>query len=129
MKHRKSGLKLNRTASHRNAMFRNMLTSLLKHGRIKTTDVKAKELRRWSDRMVTLAKRGTLHARRKALSIVREKNIVHGLFESVSSRFGDINGGYTRILKLNRRVGDGAQMSLVEMFDSSLRANNSKKSG
>ncbi len=121
MRHRKSGLKLNRTASHRNAMFRNMLTSLLKHGRIKTTDVKAKELRRWSDRIITLAKRGDLHARRKALSIVREKNVVHSLFDKVSDRFGDINGGYTRVLKLNKRSGDGAQMSFVQLFDSGLR--------
>ena len=74
MRHRKSGLKLNRTASHRDAMFRNMVTSLFKHQRIQTTDTKAKELRRWADHLVTLAKRGDLHARRQAMAIVREKN-------------------------------------------------------
>ncbi|MFW6334905.1 MAG: 50S ribosomal protein L17, partial [Desulfosalsimonas sp.] len=76
MRHRKGGLKLNRTGSHRRAMFRNMVTSLLKHDRIKTTDAKAKELRRWADHLVTLAKRGDLHARRQALSIVNEKAVV-----------------------------------------------------
>ena len=80
MRHRKSGLKLNRTASHRKAMFRNMVTSLFKHERIRTTDAKAKELRRWADHIITLAKRGDLHARRQALSIVREKEVVHKLF-------------------------------------------------
>ena len=75
MRHRKAGVKLNRTSSHRDAMFRNMVTSMFKHGRIRTTDVKAKELRRWVDKMVTLAKRGDLHARRQALSVVREKDV------------------------------------------------------
>lgn len=115
MRHRKSGVKLGRTSSHRQAMFRNMVTSLLKHDRIKTTDVKAKELRRWADHIVTLAKRGDLHARRQALSIVREKAVVHKLFDEAPDRFGAVAGGYTRIIKVGRRAGDAAPMSLVEL--------------
>ena len=118
MRHRKSGVKLNRTTSHRQAMFRNMVTSLLKHDRIKTTDAKAKELRRWADHIVTLAKRGDLHARRLAMSIVREKDVVHKIFEEAAERFGSINGGYTRIVKIGRRPGDAAAMTLVELVSS-----------
>jgi large subunit ribosomal protein L17 len=114
MRHQKAGRKLNRTGSHRDAMFRNMVTSLIAHGQIRTTDAKAKELRRWADRMVTLAKRGDLHARRQALSVVRDKAVVHKLFEEASERFGARAGGYTRIIKIGRRIGDGAPMSLVE---------------
>ena len=115
MRHRKTGLKLNRTPSHRNAMFRNMVTSLLKHERIRTTGAKAKELRRWADHVITLAKRGDLHARRQALAIVREKEVVHKLFEQAAERFGAISGGYTRVVKLGRRPGDAAAVSLVEL--------------
>ena len=115
MRHRKSGLKLNRTPSHRKAMFRNMVTSLLKHDRIRTTDSKAKELRRWADHIVTLAKRGDLHARRQALAIIREKNVVHKLFEEAGERFGDMPGGYTRVVKIGRRPGDAAPMSMIEL--------------
>lgn len=118
MRHRKSGVKLNRTTSHRQAMFRNMVTSLFKHDRIKTTDAKAKELRRWADHIVTLAKRGDLHARRLAMSIVREKDVVHKLFEEASERFGTFNGGYTRMIKIGRRPGDTAAMTLVELVRS-----------
>ncbi len=120
MRHRKSGVKLNRTTSHRQAMFRNMVTSLLKHDRIKTTDAKAKELRRWADHIVTLAKRGDLHARRMAMSIVREKDVVHKIFEEAPKRFGSINGGYTRIVKIGRRPGDAAAMTLVELVSSDM---------
>ena len=115
MRHRKAGLKLNRTPSHRNAMFRNMVTSLFKHERIRTTGAKAKELRRWADHVITLAKRGDLHARRQALAIVREKEVVHKLFEQAAERFGAISGGYTRIIKLGRRPGDAAPVSLIEL--------------
>ncbi len=115
MRHRKAGLKLNRTPSHRNAMFRNMVTSLLKHERIRTTGTKAKELRRWADHLITLAKRGDLHARRQALAIVREKDVVHKLFEQAADRFGAVSGGYTRITKLGRRPGDAAPVSLIEL--------------
>jgi large subunit ribosomal protein L17 len=116
MRHRKAGLKLNRTPSHRNAMFRNMVTSLLKYERIRTTGAKAKEIRRWADHLITLAKRGDLHARRQALAIVREKEVVHKLFEQADERFGAVAGGYTRVIKLGRRPGDAAPMSLVELI-------------
>jgi len=115
MRHRKSGLKLNRTVSHRKALFRNMVTSLFKYGRIKTTDVKAKELRRWADHMVTLAKRGDLHARRQAMSIIQEKGVVHQLFSEAPERFADRSGGYTRVTKLGIRKGDAAPVSMVEL--------------
>lgn len=116
MRHRKAGLKLNRTPSHRHAMFRNMVTSLLKHERIRTTGAKAKEIRRWADQLITLAKRGDLHARRRALAIVREKEVVHKLFEQADERFGAVSGGYTRVIKLGKRPGDAAPMSLVELI-------------
>lgn len=126
MRHRIAGVKLNRTSSHRNAMFRNMVTSLLKHQRIKTTDVKAKELRRWVDHVITLAKRGDLHARRQVLAIVREKDVVHKLFEDAGKRFGNINGGYTRMVKIGPRPGDAATVSLIELV--SIEEKPSKKS-
>lgn len=117
MRHRKAGLKLGRTASHRDAMFRNMVTSIFKHDRIQTTDVKAKELRRWVDKMITLAKRGDLHARRQALSVIREKDVVHKLFAEASARFANRQGGYTRVVKIGYRPGDSAQISLIELVD------------
>lgn len=115
MRHRKTGLKLNRTSSHRNAMFRNMVTSLLKHERIRTTDAKAKEVRRWADHLITLAKQGDLHARRQALAIVREKQVVHKLFQEAPDRYANLSGGYTRVVKLGTRAGDAAPVSLVEL--------------
>lgn len=116
MRHRRARLKLSRTSSHRKAMFRNMVTSLFKHERIRTTDVKAKELRRWADNLITLAKRGDLHARRQALSIVREKGVVYKLFAEASEKYGAVAGGYTRIIKLGRRAGDAAPISMVELI-------------
>jgi large subunit ribosomal protein L17 len=116
MRHRKAGTKLNMSSSHRLAMFRNMVTSLLKHDQIRTTDVRAKELRRWADHVITLAKRGDLHARRQALAIVREKGVVHKLFEEAEKRFGKVSGGYTRITKLGRRPGDAAPVSIIELI-------------
>ena len=115
MRHRKSGVKLNRTSSHRKAMFRNMVTSLFKYDRIRTTDTKAKEVRRWADNLITLAKRGDLQARRQAMAIIREKGVVHKLFEEAPKRFGDVAGGYTRVVKIGIRAGDAAPMSLVEL--------------
>jgi large subunit ribosomal protein L17 len=115
MRHRKSGVKLNRTSSHRKAMFRNMVTSLFKHERIRTTDAKAKELRRWADHLVTLAKRGDLHARRQAMAIVREKAVVHKLFDEVVQRYQNVAGGYTRIVKIGVRPGDAAPISMIEL--------------
>lgn len=127
MRHRKSGIKLNRTSSHRHAMFRNMVTSLFKYDRIKTTDVKAKELRRWADHMITLAKKGDLHSMRQALSIIREKDVVHKLFEGAADRFGSISGGYTRIIKLGRRPGDAAPVSLIELVTFDKKKDKPKK--
>jgi large subunit ribosomal protein L17 len=116
MRHRKASLKLSRTTSHRIAMFRNMVTSLFKHERIQTTGVKARELRRWAEHVITLAKRGDLHARRQALAIIREKDVVHKLFDEAGEKFGKSAGGYTRIVKLGRRAGDAAPMSLIELI-------------
>ncbi len=96
-------------------MFRNMVTSLFKHERIRTTDAKAKEVRRWADKLVTLAKRGDLHARRQALSIIREKDVVHKLFDEAPERFAQVNGGYTRVVKVGFRPGDAAPISMVEL--------------
>ena len=127
MRHRKAGVKLGRTSSHRDAMFRNMVTSLLKYDRIQTTDVKAKELRRWVDKIITLAKRGDLHARRQAMAIVREKDVVHKLFEQVQERFGQSNGGYSRIVKIGRRPGDAAPMSLIELITDDQKVKKSSK--
>ena len=115
MRHGMSGRKLNRTTSHRLAMFRNMVTSLLDHERIFTTIPKAKELRRWTDWMITLGKRGDLHARRQAQSLVRSKDIVHKLFAEIAPRFQDRQGGYTRIVKAGYRRGDAAPMCLIEL--------------
>ncbi len=98
-------------------MFRNMVTSLLKHGRIQTTDAKAKELRRWADNMITLAKKGDLSARRRALAVIREKAVVHQLFAEAPARFSGRNGGYTRVIKIGFRPGDAAPISMVELVD------------
>ncbi len=127
MRHRKAGLKLNRTSSHRRAMFRNMVTSLFKYERIRTTDAKAKELRRWADKLITLAKRGDLHARRQALSIIMEKDVVHKLFAEVAVKYGNISGGYTRIIKLGRRPGDAALVSLIELVSAGEAKKKKKK--
>ena len=117
MRHLKSGRKLNRTASHRDALFRNMVTSLLLHEQVHTTDAKAKELRGWGDRMITLGKRGTLHARRQAAAVVRGRPAVKKLFEDIAPRFRERAGGYTRIIKIGTRRGDAAPMSVIELTD------------
>jgi large subunit ribosomal protein L17 len=126
MRHRISGVKLNRTSSHRDAMFRNMVTSLFKYERIRTTDAKAKELRRWADHLVTLAKRGDLHARRQAMAIVREKAVVHKLFEDVQEKFGKRKGGYTRVIKLGYRPGDAAKLAMIELVQEETAAKKKK---
>jgi large subunit ribosomal protein L17 len=116
MRHGKSGRKLNRTSSHRLAMLRNMVTSLLDHERIYTTEAKAKEVRRWADWMITLGKRGDLHARRQALGVIRDKKVVHKVFDDLAKRFQARSGGYTRAFKVGFRPGDGAPMSLIELM-------------
>ncbi len=127
MRHRKSGVKLNRTSSHRTAMFRNMVTSLFKYGRIKTTDPKAKELRRWADQLITLAKRGDLHARRQAMAIIQEKAVVHKLFDDAPIRFASKAGGYTRLVKIGIRKGDAATLSMVELTGEPVEAKKEEK--
>jgi large subunit ribosomal protein L17 len=117
MRHRNSGRKLNRTSSHRSAMFRNMATSLLKHEQIKTTLPKAKELRPVVERMITLGKRGNLHARRQALSFLQDEKIVGKLFDDLAERYGERQGGYTRVLKAGFRYGDSAPMAFIELVD------------
>lgn len=97
-------------------MFRNMVTSLFKYGKIKTTDVKAKEMKRWADHIVSLAKQGDLHSRRQAMAIIREKAVVHQLFSEAPERFSDRSGGYTRITKLGPRKGDAASLSMIELI-------------
>jgi large subunit ribosomal protein L17 len=118
MRHLKSGRKLSRTPSHRWALMRNLITCLLRDERIQTTDPKAKEVRRWADRVITLGKRGSLHARRQALGIVRDKAIVRKLFDTLAPRFKDRPGGYTRIVKIGWRHGDSAPISLIELVAS-----------
>lgn len=115
MRHRKSGRQLSRNSSHRWALMRNLVTALLRDEKIQTTDPKAKELRRWVDRVITLGKAGSLHARRQALGIVQDKAVVRKLFDSIAPRFKSRAGGYTRIIKIGWRRGDAAQMSLIEL--------------
>ncbi len=117
MRHRKKGRKLNRTASHRRATMRNLATSLFRHGRIKTTTAKAKELRPYAERLITLAKRGDLHARRLAATKIQDRGVLGSLFDDIGPRFAERPGGYTRILKLGARKGDAAEMSLIELVD------------
>ncbi|MCI0494564.1 50S ribosomal protein L17 [candidate division KSB1 bacterium] len=117
MRHRKSFNKLNRTASHRKATLANLSTELLKHKRIKTTKLKAKETRPMVERLITIAKKGTLAARRHVLQTVRDKNVVKELFNEIVPVFGSRNGGYTRIIKLGRRQGDGAEVAFLELVD------------
>jgi large subunit ribosomal protein L17 len=115
MRHRNSGRKLGRTTSHREAMLRNMVTSLFSHERIVTTTPKAKEAKRVAEKMITLAKKGDLHARRQALSFIRSKDIVAKLFEVIQLQFVGRNGGYTRIIQTGVRHGDAAPMAILEL--------------
>ncbi len=118
MRHRKGGTVLGRDSAHRKALFRNMVTSLLEHGRIRTTDAKAKEVRKLADRMITLGKRGDLPARRRALRVIRSKDVTDKVFGELAERFRERPGGYTRVLKLGPRHGDAAPMAIVELLDS-----------
>ncbi|MCK5403579.1 MAG: 50S ribosomal protein L17 [Desulfobulbaceae bacterium] len=117
MRHRKAGKRLGRTTSHRKAMVRNMVTSLLDHERIVTTLAKAKEVRRVADKMITLGKRGDLHARRQALSFIRDKNVVAKLFSGLKDEYMDRPGGYTRIIQTGNRLGDAAPMAILELVN------------
>lgn len=117
MRHRKSGRKFSRTSSHRKAMFANMAASLIKHEQIKTTLPKAKDLRPIVEKLITLGKRGDLHARRQALAVLSEKAIVDKLFSTLAERYAERSGGYTRVLKAGFRTGDAAPMAIIEFVE------------
>ena len=117
MRHGKSGRKLNRTSSHRKAMFANMAASLIKHEQIVTTLPKAKEMKPIIDKLITLGKRGDLHARRQAISQIRDTAMVAKLFDTLGERYKDRNGGYSRVLKAGFRYGDNAPMAVIELVD------------
>lgn len=117
MRHNKAGRRLGRTTSHRIAMFRNMVTSLLNHERVITTDAKAKEIRSIAEKMITLGKRGDLHAMRQAAAYIREKSVVTKLFSTIAPRYKERQGGYTRIIKLGQRLGDAASLSVIELVE------------
>jgi large subunit ribosomal protein L17 len=119
MRHLNAGRKLNRNASHRKALFRNMVLSLIRHGRITTTDAKAKELRRFADKMVTLGKRGDLAARRMAFAFMQSRDAVKKLFDEIAPQFQQRAGGYTRVIKFDRRRGDAAPLSVIEFTGTS----------
>jgi len=115
MRHLKAGRRLSRTTEHRQAMLRNLVTALLEHERVETTQAKAKEVRQWAEQIITLAKRGDLHARRQSLSVVRSKKVVAKLFGELRERYLERPGGYTRIIPFGLRLGDGASLSIIEL--------------
>ncbi len=117
MRHHRSGKKLGRDSAHRKALYANLACSLIEHGRIKTTEAKAKAVKPFAEQMITLGKRGDLHARRQALSELRSQDAVHRLFADVAPRFADRPGGYSRIVKLGSRAGDSAEMVYLELVD------------
>jgi large subunit ribosomal protein L17 len=117
MKHRVVGRRLDRTTEHRTAMFRNLVTSLFRHERITTTTPKAKEIKRFADKFITLAKAGTPHARRQANRDVRDVEVLNKLFETLGPRFKSRPGGYTRIVRVGRRAGDAAEMAMIELVE------------
>ena len=122
MRHMNQGRKLNRTSAHRKALFRNLVLALLKHERIKTTDAKAKDLRHFADRMVTLGKRGDVAARRLAFNFLQSREDVKKLFDEIAPRFKDRAGGYTRVIKFGFRRGDAAPLSIIEFTGVSAKA-------
>ena len=117
MRHRKKGRSLSRTPSHRRAVLRNLATSLFEHERITTTTAKAKELRPYAERLITLAKRGDLHARRLAARKISDRAVLGKLFDDIAPRFQEREGGYTRVLKIGTRKGDAAEMAFIELVD------------
>ena len=117
MRHRRAGKKLGRDSAHRKALYSNLAGALIEHGRIKTTEAKAKAVKPFAEQMITLGRRGDLHARRLALAELRSQDVVHLLFAEVGPRFADRPGGYTRIVKLGPRYGDAAQMVYLELVD------------
>lgn len=127
MRHNNAGRRLGRTTSHREAMFRNMVTSLLNHEKITTTDAKAKEIRSVAEKMITLGKRGDLHSMRLAAAYIREKSVVTKLFSAIAPRYKDRSGGYTRIIKLGIRQGDTAPISMIELVEEEMQVKAPKK--
>ena len=117
MRHRRSGKKLGRDSAHRRALYSNLAGALIEHGRIRTTQAKAKAVKPFAEQMITLGKRGDLHARRLALAELRSQDVVHQLFAEVAPRFAERPGGYTRIVKLGPRLGDAAEMVYLELVD------------
>ena len=117
MRHQRKGRRLGRDASHRKALYSNLTGALVTHGRIKTTLAKAREVRPIAEKMITLGKRGDLHAHRQAVAFLRSKTVVHQLFADVAPRFQEREGGYTRIVKLGPRQGDAAEMAYLELVD------------
>ncbi len=117
MRHRKAGKKLNRTREHRRALFRNLVTALLEKERIETTLAKAKAIRPLAEKMITLGKRGDLHARRQALAFIQKKAVVKKLFDEIAPRYQNRPGGYTRIIRTGIRRGDSAEMAIIELVE------------
>lgn len=122
MRHLKKGRKLNRSSAHRSALFRNMATSLLQHERIETTEAKAKELRGYTERLITLAKRGDLHAKRLVFRKIRDRDVLAKLFDDVAVRYKGRPGGYTRVTRLYVRKGDNAVMAAIELVGNEVAA-------
>ena len=122
MRHQKAGRKLSRTRSHRKAMYKNMLASIFAHEKIETTTPKAKELGPLAEKLITLGKRGDLHARRQVLSLIPDRKIVHKLFEEIAPRFQNRQGGYTRIVRSGFRAGDNAPLSIIELVAEDIQA-------
>ncbi|MBN1104981.1 MAG: 50S ribosomal protein L17 [Deltaproteobacteria bacterium] len=127
MRHRKAGRKLSRNSSHRKAMLRNIVTSLFRHEQIETTEAKAKELRPVAEKLITLAKRGDLHARRQALAYLEEKSTAHKLFDEMKDRYLDRQGGYLRIVRKGNRKGDGAPITVVQLLPGAEENKKAKK--
>ena len=117
MRHQRSGKKLGRSPAHRKALYSNLAGALIEHGRISTTEAKAKAVKPFAEKMITLGKRGDLHARRQALAALRSNDVVHRLFADVAPRFAERPGGYTRIVRLGQRQGDAAEMVYLELVD------------
>ena len=117
MRHQRSGKKLGRDPAHRKALYSNLAGALIEHGRIRTTEAKAKAVKPFAEKMITLGKRGDLHARRQALAALRSNNVVHQLFAEIAPRFAERPGGYTRIVRLGQRQGDAAEMVYLELVD------------
>jgi len=129
MRHQVKGRKLRRPTAHRRALLRNLVTSFLDKERIRTTLAKAKEVRPLAEKMITLGRRGTLHARRQVLAFVKKEAVVTKIFDDLGPRFGQRPGGYSRIIKLGRRMGDGAQLAMLELVGTEFKKKTKKKKG